>query len=79
MNPSRTAVPLMVTNPFISRDIIAHARTRLSITGHGGKHSILTSILQLKFGRSRFQLNSGFGRQTIVNQCSIDLSIYKEL
>ena len=69
----------MVINPFVSRDIIAHARACLHIVGHGGTHSILTSVLQLKFDRARFQLNPGFGSQTIVNQCSIDLSIYKEL
>ena len=66
------AVPLMVENPFISRDIIAHVRTHLHIAGHGGTHSILTSVLQLKFDHARFQLNPGFRRQSIVNQCSID-------
>ena len=66
------AVLLMVENPFISRDIIAHARMRLHIADHGGMHSILTSVLQLKFDRARFQLNPGFRRQSIVNQCSID-------
>ena len=66
------AVPLMVENPFISRDIIAHARMRLHIADHGGMHSIFTSVLQLKFDRAGFQLNSGFRRQSIVNQCSID-------
>ena len=73
------AVPLTVKNPFISRDIFAHARTRLHTAGHGGTHSILTFVLQLKFGHARFQLKPEFGRKTVVNQCSIDLLSYKEL
>ena len=68
----------MVKNPFISRDIFVHARACLHTAGHGGTHSILTSVLQLKFGRARFQLKPKFGRQTVVNQCLIDLSSYKE-
>ena len=43
---------------------------RLHIAGHGGT---ALKVLQLKFDYARFQLNPGFGRQTIVNQCSIDL------
>ena len=50
----RAAVPPTVKYPFISQDIIAHAHTRLHIMGHGGMHSILTSVSQLKFGSARF-------------------------
>ena len=39
-----SAVPLTVKNPFISRDIFAHARARLHIVDHGGKYSIFTSV-----------------------------------
>ena len=69
-----TAIPLTVKNPFISHNIIAHAHVHLHIAGHGGTLSILTRF-QLMFGCTRFQLNPGFGRQTIVNQSSIGVSI----
>ena len=39
-----SAVPLTVKNPFISRDIFAHARARLHIADHGGTYSIFTSV-----------------------------------
>ena len=52
---------------IISRDIITHTHACLHIAGLGGMHSILTSVLQLKFHHAGFQLNPRFGRQTIVN------------
>ena len=69
-----TAVVLTVKNLFISQDIIAHTHVHLHIAGHGGMLSILTCF-QLMFGCTSSQLNPGFGRQTIVNQSSIGVSI----